>query len=93
LTALEAIACGRPVVGFAVGGIVDIVRPGLTGLTAPPRDVKSLGTAIAGLLQDDVTREGMRDSCRKVALEEYSLARQAQRYVELYESILETATT
>ena len=29
LTALEATACGTPVVGFAVGGLLDIIRPGI----------------------------------------------------------------
>jgi glycosyltransferase involved in cell wall biosynthesis len=51
-TALEAIACGTPVVGFDVGGIPDIVRPGIPGLIVPPRNVAVLRAAIIHLLQE-----------------------------------------
>lgn len=87
LTALEALACGRPVAGFAVGGIVDIVRPGATGLLAPPQDVKALGGVIGKLLTDTRGRHQMGQTCRAVAVEEYSLERQARRYVNLYEQL------
>src|SRR5690606_19576207 len=37
-TALEAMACGTPVIGFETGGIPDMVRPGDTGLLVPVGD-------------------------------------------------------
>lgn len=86
--ALEATACGIPVVGFAVGGIPDIVRPGTTGLLVPPQDVNALRAAICDLLQDPVRRAEMAANCRRIAVEEYALEVQAQRYVELYQTIL-----
>jgi glycosyltransferase involved in cell wall biosynthesis len=87
-TALESIACGTPVVGFAVGGIVDTVRPGATGVLVRAGDAKALGTAIADLLDDPSTRSKMAATCRRIAVEEYALEIQAQRYVELYRSLL-----
>ena len=87
LTALEALACGRPVVGFGVGGLLDIVRPGV-GILVPPNDVKALGAAIASRLGDVEGRVDMERACRRVALDHYALEHQAQRYVELYEAIL-----
>ena len=87
-TALESIACGTPVVGFAVGGILDTVRPGITGLLVPPQDVAALRAAIVELLQDRVGRSQMAANCRRVAVEEYALEVQARRYAELYESVL-----
>jgi glycosyltransferase involved in cell wall biosynthesis len=83
-TALEAIACGIPVVGFAVGGIPDIVRHGITGLLVPPQDVAALRTAIVDLLRDVAGRAEMSANCRRIAVEEYSLEIQARRYIELY---------
>lgn len=87
-TVLESLSCGTPVVGFDVGGIPEMVRSSVTGMLAPPQDVKALQTTIIQLLKDDNRRREMAANCRRIAVEEYSLEVQAQRYVELYEQIL-----
>ncbi|MCZ2813469.1 glycosyltransferase [Modestobacter sp. VKM Ac-2979] len=56
ITPLEAMACGRPVVATAVGGLVDTVADGVTGDLVPPRDPAALGQALAALLADDERR-------------------------------------
>jgi glycosyltransferase involved in cell wall biosynthesis len=56
ITPLEAMACGRPVVASAVGGLVDTVADGLTGELVPPRDAGRLGEVLASLLADDERR-------------------------------------
>jgi glycosyltransferase involved in cell wall biosynthesis len=56
LTPLEAMACGVPVVAYAVGGIAESVIDGVTGVLVPPRDVAELAGALRGLLADDVRR-------------------------------------
>jgi glycosyltransferase involved in cell wall biosynthesis len=86
-TALEALACGTPVVAFRVGGIPDMVRPGLTGLLAEPENVRELRDCIAKLLADPSLRTEMAANCRSVAKEEYSLELQARRYRDLYKSL------
>lgn len=88
LTALEATACGTPVVGFAVGGLLDIIRPGVTGLLVPPQDVSALWSAIRDLLQDPARRAEMAVNCRRIAVEEYTLEVYARRYAELYQTII-----
>jgi len=47
---LEAMACGVPVVASAVGGQIDSVVDGITGVHVPPRDPEALGAALSQLL-------------------------------------------
>ncbi|MFI7496261.1 glycosyltransferase [Kocuria sp. M4R2S49] len=49
---LEAMACARPVVGSAVGGLLDSIEDGVTGLHVPPRDVSGTAAALGALLED-----------------------------------------
>ncbi|HEY0402763.1 MAG TPA: glycosyltransferase [Blastococcus sp.] len=56
ITPLEAMACGRPVVATAVGGLVDSVADGVTGDLVPPRDPDRLGEVVSALLADDERR-------------------------------------
>jgi glycosyltransferase involved in cell wall biosynthesis len=56
--ATEAMAVGRPVVASAVGGLLDVVDHGRTGLLVPPGDVTALADAIVKLLDDpELARE------------------------------------
>jgi glycosyltransferase involved in cell wall biosynthesis len=92
-TVIESMACGTPVVGFASGGIPDMVRPGQTGWLAPTGDVAALRQAIVQALSDPAGRSRMAAECRRVAVEEYSLHVQASQYIRLYESLLSGAPT
>src|SRR5262245_46869110 len=51
ITPVEAMACGRPVVGAAVGGIKATVRDGETGFLVPPKDPAALAERLARLLR------------------------------------------
>jgi phosphoheptose isomerase len=53
---LEAMACGVPVVASAVGGMIDTVVDGLTGVHVPPRDPERLAAAVRPLLDDSERR-------------------------------------
>ncbi|MGW4466623.1 glycosyltransferase [Micromonospora sp. NBC_01796] len=53
---LEAMACGVPVVGYALGGIADTVVDEVTGRLVPAGDVRGLGVTLRRLLTDDARR-------------------------------------
>jgi glycosyltransferase involved in cell wall biosynthesis len=87
-TALEALACGIPVVAFNVGGVPEIVRDGCTGMLVDRGDSEGLATSIEKLLADPAMENRMSRNCRRIAVEEYDLATQASRYAELYGSLM-----
>lgn len=59
LSLMEAMACAKPVVATAVGGIPELVTDGAEGLLVPPGDVKGLAGAINRLLGDQGLRHRM----------------------------------
>lgn len=87
-TVIEAMACGTPVVGFAAGGIPDMVRPGQTGLLAPVGDTAALRAALRTMLADDEGRARMGRTARAVAVAEYASQVQVRQYMELYMRML-----
>jgi glycosyltransferase involved in cell wall biosynthesis len=84
-TVLEALACGTPVVGNPVGGIPDMVRPDRTGELADCRDPEQMSRVIERVAQRSADYS---KSCRRIAVDEYSLAVQADRYAQLYSGML-----
>jgi D-inositol-3-phosphate glycosyltransferase len=59
LVALEAAACGTPVVASAVGGLLNIVHDGVTGVLVEGRDPARFARAVCGLLDDPVAAAAM----------------------------------
>jgi len=86
-TALEAMACGLPVVGFASGGVPEMIRDGVEGRLVPPGDVPALRSAITATLLDQRCRALMASNARNRVVREYGIELQAQRYLELYQRL------
>jgi len=89
IVAQEASSCGIPTVAFNVGGISDIVRHNINGYLAQAENIPDFTQGIIQLLEDDKLRKTMGQQGRVIALEEYSLELQAQRYIELYKLVLQ----
>jgi glycosyltransferase involved in cell wall biosynthesis len=83
----ESMACGTPMVAFRAGGMIDLVRPGLTGYLAKRDDPEDLSKVIVQLLENDTLRAYMGQQCRRIALEEYSLELHVNRHIELYRQL------
>ena len=86
LPALEAQACGTPVVATTVGAMVDVIEDGTSGLLVPPGDVPALAAAIEGLLPDVDRCLAMGAVGRERALQRYSWREAAERTVAVYDS-------
>jgi glycosyltransferase involved in cell wall biosynthesis len=84
----ESMACGTPLVSFRVGGVPDVVRPGITGYLAEPEDAQDFRSGIVQLLEDSSLRAWMGQQCRAIAVKEYALELQVQRYIALYQQLL-----
>jgi N-acetyl-alpha-D-glucosaminyl L-malate synthase BshA len=67
LAALEAMACGCPVLGYHAGGLPEVVEDGVTGLLCPIGSDLCLGTLAANLLADEPRYHAMRCAARAAA--------------------------
>jgi glycosyltransferase involved in cell wall biosynthesis len=86
-TVLEALACGLPVVGFAIEGILDAVDHGQTGLLSAPGDAASLAIQIANGLLDNDSRQRMAHRARQIALTRFDARRQGADYADLLQEL------
>jgi D-inositol-3-phosphate glycosyltransferase len=83
LVALEAMACGTPVIASRVGGLAYTVLHGVTGLHVPERDPEALAQEIIRLIQDPALRERLGRQAQRVA-QCYGWPTIADRIVDLY---------
>jgi UDP-glucose:tetrahydrobiopterin glucosyltransferase len=81
--AIEALACGVPIISYARGGPVEIIAHGKTGWLVPPDDVDALSEAMQKI--DNLDRY----ACRQQAEEQYSLSALGARFESWFETILD----
>jgi glycosyltransferase involved in cell wall biosynthesis len=87
-TCLEAMACGRPVIGFDVGGIPDMTQHEQTGLLVPKGDVPALAQAIQRLSNAPQHTETMGHVARQMVMDHFTFAHNAEAYRALYAQML-----
>jgi len=85
-TVLEALLCGTPVIGFAVGGIAEMVVDEQNGLLSRQVNAESLKETIQKFLSGAIAFH--RNEIREKALEKYDLSVQARAYLDLYKNVL-----
>jgi glycosyltransferase involved in cell wall biosynthesis len=87
LAALEAMACGVPVISTNTGGLPEVNRHGVTGMMSNVGDVEDMAKNTRYLLGDDVRLERFRVKARERALE-FSIEKILPQYENLYNSVL-----
>ncbi len=80
-TIMEALSCGTPCVGFAIGGIQEMIKSGVNGYLAQPRDEKDLTKGIIEVLTSSANLEA---GARTWMLEKYSNEVIAKQYLKVF---------
>ena len=88
LSALEAMACGVPVVASNVGGLPEVVTDGITGFLHPPDDVQGMAAGAIAILSDPAAHARMAAEGVRLAQERFSANRIVPQYEALYERTL-----
>lgn len=88
IAGLEAMACGKPLVGANVGGIPAIIQDGETGFIVPPKNSVALAESIKRLLLDTQLRLTMGSNARKKVEREFSWAIIAQKTFDAYKTMI-----
>lgn len=84
LVAAEAQLCETPPVGFASGGLTDVIENDVTGVLVAPADVDALAAAVERIVDDPALRERLGSAGRTAALARFSPSSVADRYAQIY---------
>src|SRR6266487_5373076 len=88
LTPLEGMACGRPVIGSAVGGITYTIVDEVTGLLVPPRNPQELACSLYRLWQQPDLCQWMGKNAQQRVERQFVWSKVAEQLDELYNSML-----
>lgn len=87
LVTVEAMACGKPVIGTNVGGIPDTIKNGINGYLVNPKDPKSLAEKIVFLLESPSLAKRMGKKGRRIAEENFDVEKRIGKILSIYSQL------
>jgi glycosyltransferase involved in cell wall biosynthesis len=88
--ALEAMACGLPVIGFNASGVAEVCRDGETALLAPVDDIEMLEQLTRQLAADPELRERLGQSGRFRAVQCFDEEQAIRKYLDIYRQVMKS---
>lgn len=89
---LEAMACGKPVIGCRGEGIEDFVEDKVNGLLVQPKDPDSLAEAMDFLLSHPEERKRIGECAKKLVFEKYTWGENAEKTIATHRAVMRKYT-
>lgn len=86
---IEAMACRKPVVASAIGGIPEIVEDGVTGILVEPENHQALSAALRRVLSDSDLRRTLADNGHALVMHRFCTAHNGAAYLKAFASVLQ----
>jgi glycosyltransferase involved in cell wall biosynthesis len=93
MTVIEAMSCGKPVIGTTAGGTKEYVIHDNCGLIVPPANADELAKALVSLLADDARRASMGQNARDRVMKYFTRETMTQSTVDLYTATIKRWAT
>jgi glycosyltransferase involved in cell wall biosynthesis len=84
---LEAMASGKPLISFAVGGNKDIIIHGFNGFLVAPKNYKDLASKLAYLADNPSEIKRLGSNSRKLSMEKFDIEKRIDKIVEIYKNL------
>lgn len=93
LVVIEAMAAGVPVVATAVGGVPEVIRPGVNGMLVPPDDLGGIVDSLQQVLSTPVRAAELRRAALSDARDRFSITTTIAQVQDVYEALLTAPTS
>ncbi len=86
---IEAMACGKPVVASAIGGIPEIIEDGVTGILVEPENHQALSAGLLRVLTDSDLRKTLAKNGHALVMNRFCTAHNGAAYLKAFASVLQ----